>query len=184
MRVSMDEYFRSTYGSLTEYIDGETVTKDGSPVLALGIGIDHADSSEHGEVQMLLASWFFASKDPWIVIGALRPEIEVLPNLSRMPDVALLQRRSSPEEEDRPPLLVVEILSNENFSILAGIVHEYLDAGIQTVWLIDPRLRTARWCTKEGWFKVAAHGKLRLSGSPIYVDLESQSQTGQASARH
>ena len=173
MRVSLDEYLRTSYGSATEYIDGEAVTKDGSPVTVLGIGIDPADSIEHDDVRTLVTTWFYESKDAWNVSVLLRPKIEVLSGLLRTPDLALLRRGSEPEAEDGPPLLVIEILSNEGFSIMAGIVDEYLDAGIPTVWLIGPQLRTARWCTKEGWFKIPAGGRLQVAGSPIHLDLES-----------
>jgi hypothetical protein len=51
-------------------------------------------------------------------------------------------------------------------------VDEYLDAGITTVWLICPRTRTARWCTKKGWFKVPILARTATGSGPIpYFEL-------------
>jgi hypothetical protein len=52
---------KASYGSPAKYLDGQAVTKDGSPVTVPGIGVDPADSTEHDSVRMLVASWFFES---------------------------------------------------------------------------------------------------------------------------
>jgi hypothetical protein len=42
--------------------------------------------------------------------------------------------------------------------------------GVQTVWIIDPKTRTGRYCIDDVW---TAAQRLQVPGTPIYVELNS-----------
>lgn len=70
------------------------------------------------------------------------------PDTVRAPDVAFVQKSRVPKERTRgyfpgAPDLAVEVLSpDDRASEVIEKVHEWLDAGAQAVWVVDPRSRT------------------------------------------
>jgi Uma2 family endonuclease len=80
--------------------------------------------------------------------------LEILPGIGRAPDVSFLAWNSLPEgkppsRSDKVPAvvpnLVIEVLSESNRpGEMARKRSEYFRAGVERVWEIDPRSRTAQ----------------------------------------
>ncbi len=76
----------------------------------------------------------------------------------RIPDLMILDREPHEDVVTLPPLVAVEVLSQNRSTDLVRKAHEYLEAGAQQYWLVDPRDRTIRvlLATETGW-QLLAH---------------------------
>jgi Uma2 family endonuclease len=71
---------------------------------------------------------------------------------------------------DREFVLVVEILSPDNtYSDTRERANDFLSMGVETIWIIDLKTRTARVCSDRAWTLVT---RLEVAETPVYVDLE------------
>ncbi len=131
--MSVEEYLRTSFdGSDCEYLDGEIVERNMGEL-------------PHGDVQMVLAT----------LLRRLRPQlgIRVVPEIRlqihsrryRVADIAVWR-------DDNvgygipivPPFLVVEILSPEDRMVrMLPKIQEYLSTGVEWIWIVDPREKTA-----------------------------------------
>jgi Uma2 family endonuclease len=125
---------------LCELVDGTLVEKAmGFEESRLAVELSHRVKS------------YLDQNDLGICVGA-DGMMRIAPGLVRIPDLSFitwerLPGRESPREPipDFAPDLAVEVLSEGNTRAeMARKVREYFDAGVQLVWLIDPRKRTAR----------------------------------------
>jgi len=108
--------------------------------------------------------------DSWGVFGLTEQRIQISPRHFLIPDVCVL-RLGSPADDilTHPPLIAIEILSPENtIRRAAKKVAEYLQFGIEHVWVIDPHARVAYRGAAAGLERVAG-GELTVPGSPILV---------------
>jgi Uma2 family endonuclease len=125
---------------LCELVDGTLVEK--------AMGFDEARIATQ---LAYLINAYLDEDDLGICVGA-DGMMRIAPGLVRIPDVSFiswgrLPGRESPKDPvpDLAPDLAVEILSEGNTPAeMKRKVGEYFDAGVQLVWLIDPRKRTAR----------------------------------------
>jgi Uma2 family endonuclease len=86
-----------------------------------------------------------------------------------VPDFVLLASWPQPDVIVDPPLLVIEIISpDDTYSDTQIRVQDYLDMGVQNVWIVDPWTRTGRVCGSGSWREC---GRLQVEGTSIYVDL-------------
>jgi Uma2 family endonuclease len=98
-----------------------------------------------------LIKLYLDKNDLGICVGA-DGMMRIAVGLVRIPDVSFiswgrLPGRESPREPlpDLAPDLAIEVLSEGNTKAeMTRKVGEYFDAGVEMVWLIDPRKRTAR----------------------------------------
>ena len=154
--ISIAEYFRTTYRPDREYVDGE--------VLERNVG-----KWEHSRIQALLAGWFLQHESLWKVQVATEWRTQVSGTRVRIPDVVLVGGGAQPEVLNRPPLLVVEILSpDDSYSDMQQRADDYLSMGVETIWIIDPATRTARVCDGRTWTQAT---RLEVVGTPIYVEI-------------
>ena len=122
------------------WVDGTLVEK--------AIGFE--ESRIAGEL-LFLVKFYLRQNDLGICVGA-DGMMRIAPGLVRIPDVSFLSwdslpGRESPREPipDLAPDLAVEVLREGNTKQeMTRKVREYFDAGVILVWLIDPRMRTAR----------------------------------------
>jgi Uma2 family endonuclease len=87
-----------------------------------------------------------------------------------VPDVCVL-RVGSPYEKiiTHPPLIAIEIMSPEDtLRRAAAKALEYLEFGVEHVWVIDPQKRVAYRGAETGLLQVSS-GDLTVPGSPILV---------------
>ncbi len=87
----------------------------------------------------------------------------------RVPDLIVVVAGPQPPVIVAPPLLVVEILSpDDTYSETEDRSRDYMNMGVETVWLIDPKTRTGRMCVSNVWTSAS---RLEVPGTPIYVEL-------------
>lgn len=125
---------------------------------------------EHARLQALLAAWFASNEKKWSVMVLTKQRIQVSPTRVRVPDVALVLPKPQPEVLVEPPVLVVEILSpDDSYSDTKSRAADYLDMGVHTVWIIDPKTRSGQWCVKDVWTSART---LEVPGTTIWVNLD------------
>jgi Uma2 family endonuclease len=116
---------------------------------------------------------------PLGLIGGADGPVRLLPRLVRMPDVCFVSFARLPPRERDPsktldvaPELAVEVLSESNTpGEMSRKLREYFAAGVQLVWYIDPRTRTAEvYTSPEQPVHVPADGK--LSGGAVLPGFE------------
>lgn len=109
--------------------------------------------SEHGAVVMNLGSplhWFVRSHDLGVVFGAETGfKIASDPDTVRAPDLAFVRRERIPEDGvprgfwPGAPDLAVEVISpGGTYTEVEEKVHDWLNAGMRMVLVLNPRTRT------------------------------------------
>jgi len=157
--VSVEEYLSTVYEHDCEYVDGVIEERD------LG-------EFEHAFLQMFLGSLFFNLREKWGVFALTEQRVRIKPSRFRVPDLAILRIGTSREKIlTHPPLLVIEIQSPEDtMRRTTAKAAEYLEFGIEHVWIIDPSARVGYVGTANG-LELARSGVLSIAGTPIKVVL-------------
>jgi Uma2 family endonuclease len=130
--VPLSEYLDTTYHPDCEWVRGE-LRERSVPQLS------------HSSVQRFFTAYFtFHRKKLGVrVYPELRLQVDA--EHVRVPDVMVI-RESDPADEivTVAPLLCIEVLSpDDRMSDTQEKVDEYLDMGVDSVWVIDPRRRKA-----------------------------------------
>ncbi|MDR3752832.1 MAG: Uma2 family endonuclease [Terracidiphilus sp.] len=155
--VSVEEYLTTGYDPDCEYDDGLIVERN------LG-------EFEHSFLQILLGTLFTINMDNWGVFGLTEQRVQIKPRRFLVPDVCVL-RLGLPREKilTRPPLIAIEIMSPEDtIRRVSAKAIEYLDFGVEYVWVIDPGARVVYSGTKSG-LQLVPSGELSVPGTPILV---------------
>lgn len=156
-QIPVSEYLQTAFRPDREYVDGE--------ILERNVG-----KWQHARIQWLLALWFGRHESLWNVIGSTEQRVRVSPMRVRVPDLVVLRPGPQPDVLIEPPLLIIEVLSpDDNYSDLEERCRDYLQMGVEVVWIIDPKTRSGRMCLENRW--VAAR-RLEVRNTPIYVDLD------------
>ncbi len=138
-QITIAEYLTASYRPDCDLIDGEVQERN-------------VGKREHARVQALLAAWFGNHEREWSVMVLINPRIQVSPTRVRIPDLVLTSLLPQPEVLVDPPLLIVEVLSpDDTYTNLNDRTRDYQRMGVETIWLIDPRARTARVCHGRSW---------------------------------
>lgn len=155
--VSVDEYLSMTFEHDCEYVDGVIEERD------LG-------EFEHSYVQGLLIGLFLQNRKEWNIYPLPEQRVQTQKRHFRIPDVTVLRAGSKREGIlTHPPLLVIEVQSPEiplRKTELKAL--EYLEFGIEHVWVIDPYARVAYRGTANG-LELLRTGELTIPGTPIRV---------------
>lgn len=155
-QITIAEYLTTSYRPDREFIDGELQQRN-------------VGKRTHARTLALLAGWFGNHECEWSAITLLAERIQVSPTRVRIPDIVLTSLAPQPEVLVDPPLLIVEILSPEDtYFSLEERTRDYQRMGVETVWIIDPRTRTARICQGRSWTEEI---RLTVPGTPIFLDL-------------
>ena len=92
------------------------------------------------------------------------------PDLYRIPDLAVFAGEEPEHVPDRPPLLVIEIVSpDDRFSYIDEKLAEYRAWGVPNIWVIDPHRRTLHSYESGALRRVDA---LKLPGYPVEVSAD------------
>ena len=137
--MDVDEYLRTTFeGSDCEYLDGEIVERNRGEL-------------PHGIVQMEIA-YLLRQMTSRLGIRVV-PEIRIQINQRRyrVADVAVGRAGNIGERIPTvPPFLAIEILSPEDrMTRMQPKIQEYLSAGVEWIWLIDPHEKQALCYSRE-----------------------------------
>jgi Uma2 family endonuclease len=157
--VRVEEYLATVYEHDCEYVDGIVEER------AVG-------EFDHACLQALLIGLFLQHRDDWGVFPLPEQRTQTRATRFRVPDVVVL-RKGAPREKilKTPPLLAIEILSPEDSLRRTNVkAMEYLEFGIEHVWIIDPASRTGYRATPEGLDELE-NGVFTVPGTPIQVDL-------------
>jgi Uma2 family endonuclease len=157
--VPVEEYLSTVYEPDCEYDDGVVVERN------LG-------EFEHAYLQTLLATLFTNNMDSWGVFGLTEQRVQIQARKFRVPDVCVL-RLGAPAEDilTQPPLIAIEILSPEDtIRRAAKKAAEYLQFGIQHVWVIDPHARVGYRGETNG-LELVPGGVFTVPGTPIQVPI-------------
>jgi Uma2 family endonuclease len=157
--VSVEEYLSTVYEHDCEYVDGVIEARDSCEF-------------EHSFLQGFLGRIFFNHRDEWQILPLMEQTVRIKPSVFRVPDLAIL-RVGTPREKilTHPPLLVIEIQSPEDsMRRTTAKAAEYLEFGIEHVWIIDPSARVGYVGTANG-LELARSGVLSIAGTPIKVVL-------------
>jgi Uma2 family endonuclease len=115
----------------------------------------------HGKIQLLLGAFFLALRQSHAIYPSVETRMRLRPGLIYIPDVAVFCPEEPAGLPDKPPLVVIEVLSlDDRLSDVRAKLGEYRAWGVQNVWLVDPhaqrfyvcdsRLREVETLTIEG----------------------------------
>lgn len=155
-QISVNEYLKTVCRPDCDYVEGALEERN-------------VGELDHAWTQGRLVT-FFMSRFRETGVAAL-PEcrVQVRPTRFRIPDMAIT--RGKPDEQilTRPPLLCIEILSPEDtISKMNARIQDYLEFGVPTVWLVDPRERRI-WIYRQTGMQEATGEIVKLDGTPIEI---------------
>lgn len=108
----------------------------------------------------------------WNVLPIVEQRVQVAATRFHIPDVSVL-----PADQPRqpivttPPLILIEVLSKDDtLRSMRERVDDYLNFGVQHVWILDPGTRRAYVCSRTG-FQELEGGVLTVPGTPIRLVL-------------
>lgn len=157
--VPVEEYLSTVYEPDCEFVDGQ-------------LEVRNMGEYDHGLLQLWLGALFMNHRQPWGVRAVTDVRTQVRLTRYRCPDVLVL-RADAPKEQilTHPPLIVIEILSPEDrLSRFQQRMEDYLDFGVEHIWIVDPQTRRA-WTADRFGMHLAQSGTLTVDGTPIRVDL-------------
>ena len=130
--VPLSEYLTTMYHPDCEWVEGE--------LRGRSVG-----ELSHSSVQMFLLMFFGSRKRDLGVRVYPELRLQVMAERYRIPDVMVVRDSDPADEIVRvAPLLCIEVLSpDDRMSDIQEKVDEYLDMGVDSVWVIDPRRRKA-----------------------------------------
>ena len=125
--LTAEEYLRSSFpGVDKEFRDGELIDRSIPDTL-------------HGRVQLLLGAFFLALSKTIPLWPRSEARLKLRDGVYLVPDIAVFHPSAPPKVPDYPPLIAIEILSEDDrASAVREKLQEYRAWGIPHVWLIDP----------------------------------------------
>jgi Uma2 family endonuclease len=157
--ISVGEYLRTSYSPDCDYVDGEVQERN------LG-------EFDHATLQAAIVAWLHGHRRDWNILVVPEQRVQVSPTRFRIPDVAVLPGNYSKDPIVRvPPLVCIEILSKAD--TLRGIrdkVEDYLNFGVQNVWILDPSRKDALIADRSG-YHAPDSDVLAVPGTPIQLPL-------------
>lgn len=135
--VSLEEYLHTDYEPDCDYVDG--VLED-----------RNTGKQKLGETQLAVGVFFHLKRKRLGIRVVTELRMQVSPTRVRFPDVAIVAADDTDEVKQKPPLLVIEIISpDDRLTRLAKVIADYLAFGVPMIWIIDPYERAAFVVTQE-----------------------------------
>ncbi|HUY94749.1 MAG TPA: Uma2 family endonuclease [Terracidiphilus sp.] len=155
--VSVEEYLSTSYDPDCEYDDGVVVERNLGEI-------------EHAFLQGLLTTLFNVHAESWGIYCLPEQRVQIKPRRFLVPDVCVVPLKAPWQRIlTVPPLIVIEVLSPEDTLRRAeDKVREYLEFGVEHVWVIDPYARVAYRGGSAG-LELQASGELAVPETPIKV---------------
>ena len=154
-QIRAEDYLRMTFEHEAEFVHGEIVERS-MPDLT------------HSRIQTLIAVQFESLRQSHGLFGCVELRMKIAPDVYRIPDVTVFAGRL-PEREvpDKPPLVVVEVLSKDDrYSDLMQKLDEYREWRVPHIWVIDPSTKRFSMYTELGLQHVSSLG---LSDYPFQL---------------
>jgi Uma2 family endonuclease len=155
--VSIEEYLSTAYEPDMDYVDGELEERN------LG-------EYEHNVVQKRILFWFDRRAKEWRIRAIQEQRTRLGASRVRIPDVSVFLRDLPVEQVfTRPQLIAIEVLSpQDRHSKMDEKIRNYLDFGVQHIWVVDPATRKGWDCSNSNWVQKE---RFEVTGSPIYLSL-------------
>ncbi len=148
--ISVEEYLNTSYRPDRDYVEGVLLERN-------------VGEHDHSWMQTLLAVLFFAHESEWNVRALVEQRVQVKQGRFRVPDVCIIRRGAYEQIVTRPPLLCIEVLSRDDtVSAMEERVNDYMQFGVPTVWVLDPRTRRGYMYTADGIRREAKDGVCAL----------------------
>ena len=157
--VSLEEYLHTSYHPDCDYVDGRIEERN------LG-------EKEHSILQRYLTFLFMLKRAEWGVEVFPELRTQTHPETFRVPDVLVVRAGQSIDRYlTEPPLIAIEILSPEDrLSRFQERIDDYLDFGVEHIWILDPASRRA-WTADRTGLHLTQTGELTVSETPIRLVL-------------
>jgi Uma2 family endonuclease len=155
----MQEYLATCYRPDREFLDGALCERN------LG-------ELEHRLLQSAVSAWFWMRQKEWNILPLVAQRVQVAPTRFRVPDVTVLGSDQLREPiVTTPPLILIEVLSKDDtLRSMRERGDDYLNFGVQHIWILDPGTRRAYICNRTG-FQEPESGILTVPGTPIRLVL-------------
>jgi Uma2 family endonuclease len=162
-QIRAEDYLRMTFEHDAEFVHGEIVERS-MPDLT------------HGRLEGLIFAQFDLLRRPHGLYPCVEVRMKIGADLYRIPDVAIFASPTSQQVPDKPPLVVVEILSKDDRHVdLMQKLEEHHNWGVAHIWVIDPSLRRFSMYTDLGLQNVSslslADYPVQLTPAELFADL-------------
>ncbi|MGA3028145.1 MAG: Uma2 family endonuclease [Bryobacteraceae bacterium] len=159
MLVSVEEYLNTTYRPDRDYVGGELLERT-------------VGEYDHSRLQALITGILLAHEALWRTRTLPEQRVQVTRERFRVPDLCVIRKGTEEQIITRPPVVCIEIMSKDDTArALEERIQDYLQFGVPTVWLIDPKTRRAFVYTPDGVRREAADGVLRAA-NPEHPEIE------------
>jgi Uma2 family endonuclease len=155
--VPVEVYLSTMYHPDCDYVDGKLLERNVGEI-------------PHSTVQNFFG-WFLRNReDEWQFRALPEQRVQVSAKNYRIADVTILPVPSPDKRIVRSaPTVCIEVLSPEDrMSAIQEKVDEFLQMGVQAVWIIDP-LRRKAYVVEPGKGMAAAQPVLTVEGTPIAI---------------
>ncbi len=154
--LTIDEYLSTSFEADMEYVDGEL---KGKPV----------PTFLHGRVQSLLCIWFHQFEKELRILSGVEARTRVASARVRLPDFMLVRVDEAERKiVTRPPLLVIEILSEDDkHKDLIARAKDLETFGCPAIWLLDPEAQTLQAWSGEVWVLIKEDKPMTPAGAPL-----------------
>src|SRR5579863_9300743 len=162
-QIRSEDYLRMTFEHDAEFVHGEVVERS-------------MPNYVHGRLEGLIFAEFDRLRHSRGLYPCVEVRMKVAADLYRIPDVAVLTAPASQEVPDKPPLVVVEILSKDDrYSDVMQKLDEYREWGVPHIWVIDPSTKRFSMYTEVGLQNVSSLGlpdyPFHLSPAELFANL-------------
>jgi Uma2 family endonuclease len=158
--VSLSEYLDTSYRPDCEFLDGKLLERN-------------VGEWDHSRLQMLLSFYLCAREKQWGIVVVPEQRVQVKPTRFRIPDISVLTATPPPDTQilASPPFLTIEILSpGDRMTEMQERISDYLEFGVQYVWVINPRNRQS-FIYSKNHFEEVKDGVLRTENPALEVPL-------------
>jgi Uma2 family endonuclease len=133
--LSVEDYLHTSFPDLDrEYRDGELVERSLPDYL-------------HGKTQGMFFAFFLAVREKLNVFPSVETRVKLRNSVFLIPDVSVFWPTEPPKVPDTPPLIVIEVLSEDDrMKDVRAKLDEYRAWGVPHVWLVDPHSRRFYTC--------------------------------------
>ena len=157
--TSVEEYLSTLYRPDCDLVDGALIERN-------------VGQKDHSKLQGEVFAWFRARRRLLRLIAFPEQRVNVGPQRYLVADVCVV-RLPEPDEQvfSSPTYICIEILSpDDSFPRLQARLDDYLTAGTENVWVLDPASRRGWVVTREGHLE-ALDGVLRTTDGKVEMPM-------------
>lgn len=157
--TSVEEYLSTLYRPDCDLVDGALIERN-------------VGQKDHSKLQGEVFAWFRARRRLLRLIAFPEQRVNVGPQRYLVADVCVV-RLPEPDEQvfSSPTYICIEILSpDDSFPRLQARFDDYLTAGTENVWVLDPASRRGWVVTREGHLE-ALDGVLRTTDGKVEMPM-------------